>query len=105
MPYVLSLERIARQQGLQEGLETGRQEGLQEGLREGLLSAIELGLELKFGAEGLRLLPEISKLEDVDLLKALQEGLKVAKRLEELQTIYQPQTPQTQDVRDIETDS
>ncbi|MFQ5872778.1 MAG: hypothetical protein ACE5JL_03115 [Dehalococcoidia bacterium] len=72
------------EQGRQEGL----QEGRQEGVREGLLAGIELGLELKFGSEGLRLLPEIRKEEDVDVLKAIHEGLKTVDTVEELRRIY-----------------
>jgi len=39
MPYITSVERV--------------------GMKKGLLKGIELGLEVKFGAEGLKLLPEI----------------------------------------------
>jgi hypothetical protein len=45
-------------------------------------------LELKFGAEGLRVLPEISKIEDVDVLKAIHEGLKTLGTLDELRKVY-----------------
>jgi flagellar biosynthesis/type III secretory pathway protein FliH len=77
------------QQGTQQGFQQGREEGLQQGLRQGLLAAVELGLELRFGVEGLRLLPEIYKLDDVDLLRAIHEGLKRVQTLDELQRIYQ----------------
>lgn len=86
MQYITSIERI----GIQKGIE----QGIQQGLREGLLSGIELGLELKFGSEGLRLLPEISKIEDVDVLRAIQEGLKIVNSLAELRSIYQQDAPQ-----------
>ena len=59
-------------------VQRSREEGRQEGIREGLLSGIELGLELKFGDEGLRLLSEIRAIEDIDVLKALQQALKTA---------------------------
>jgi hypothetical protein len=49
---------------------------------------IELGLQLKFGAPGLRLLPEIRKIEDTDVLHALLEGLKTVDTLDELRLIY-----------------
>ncbi|MCS6845935.1 MAG: Rpn family recombination-promoting nuclease/putative transposase, partial [Caldilineales bacterium] len=64
------------QQGLQQGLSQGKEQGLAEGKREGYLAAIELGLELRFGAEGLRLLPEIAKIEDVATLRAIAEAIK-----------------------------
>ena len=66
------------QRSREEGRQLGLQEGRQEGIREGLLSGIELGLELKFGDEGLRLLPEIRAIEDIDVLRALQQALKTA---------------------------
>jgi flagellar biosynthesis/type III secretory pathway protein FliH len=90
MPYVTSIERMAKQEGIEEGI----QQGMQQGMREGLLSGIELGLELKFGSEGLRLLPEISKIEDVDMLKAIKEGFKIVKTLAELRSLYQQNEPQ-----------
>jgi predicted transposase YdaD len=62
--------------------------GRQEGLREGLLAAIEFGLELKFGAFGLELMPEISQIQDVDVLRAIQEGLRTINNLDELREIY-----------------
>lgn len=76
MPYVTSVERMAKQ------------EGLQEGLREGLLSGIELALELKFGSEGSQIFPEIAQIEDVDTLKAIQSGLRQVNTLAELRSIY-----------------
>ena len=48
MPYVSSVEKIGIKKGIQQGIQTGR--------REGMLDAIELGLSIKFGINGLRLL-------------------------------------------------
>ncbi len=78
-----------REQGLKQGMEQGLQQGMQQGLREGLLSGIELGLELKFGSAGVHLLPEIYKIEDMDVLRAIREGLKHVDTPEELRRIYQ----------------
>ena len=102
--YITSVERIGikkgfqqgvqegRQEGKQLGLQEGKQEGLQEGkqlgLREGLLNGIELGLALKFGSEGLHLLPEIYDIEDVKVLRAIHEGLKIMETVEALRRIY-----------------
>lgn len=77
MPYVTSVERIAKQ------------EGVREGLLEGLLEGIKLGLELKFGDEGLELLPEISQIQDTEVLKEIQAGIKRASSTEKLRSIYQ----------------
>lgn len=78
------------QQGVQQGLQQGLQQGEQRGLRQGLLDGIELALELRFGLDGLRLLPEIAKIEDVDVLKAVHEGLRRAETPEALRRLYQP---------------
>ncbi len=75
MPYVTSIERFA--------LERGRQEGLEEGL----LKAIALGLELKFGAAGKRLLPKIQALHNVERLNALTRALKSAETIEEIKQL------------------
>lgn len=88
MPYITSVERIGIQQGIEQGIEQSQQL-----LRQVLLESLELGLELKFGSEGLRLLPEISLLEDVEQLRAIQAGLKTANTLDELRQIYQPTIP------------
>jgi hypothetical protein len=48
-----------------------------------------LGLELKWGADGLRLLPEIGPIADVYLLRAIHEGLKRVSTPDELRRIYQ----------------
>ena len=72
MPYVTSIERKAKQ----------------EGVREGLLSGIEVTLEIKFGSEGLELIPEITQINDVEVLKAIQSGLRHVNTIDELRTIY-----------------
>jgi len=75
--YITSFERI----GIKKGIEIG--------IQEGLLSGIELGLELKFGDPGLRLLPEIRKIEDVETLRAIREKLRTVEEIEELRLVYQ----------------
>lgn len=77
MPYITSIERLAKQ------------EGRQEGLREGLLSGIELALKLKFGEDKLtNLFSEISEIEEVELLRSIQAQIVQAQTLEELRNIY-----------------
>jgi hypothetical protein len=77
MPYITSIERI----------------GIKKGIKQGLLEAIELGLRLKFGDEGLEILPEISEIEDVEQLKAIISGLlTTVNTLDELRQLYQPTT-------------
>jgi hypothetical protein len=71
MPYITSVERI------------GREEGKREGLIEGIASS----LEIKFGAEGLQLLPAIETLTDVDKLKVILQAIKTATNLEDLRQL------------------
>ncbi len=76
MPYITSVER----------------RGIQKGRQQGLLKGIELGLRLKFGSEGLGILPEISELQDVNLLEAIVSGLETVSTVDELRLLYQPTT-------------
>jgi predicted transposase YdaD len=71
----------------QEILNKGRIEGRVEGRREELLLGIELGLELKFGSDGLQLMPEISQIADVDILRTIREGLRIMNTLDEVRHI------------------
>ena len=69
----------------QEILQKGREEGrLQE-----RLSGIALGLEVKFGAEGLQLMPQISQITDLEQLKIIQRGVLTVKTLNELVALIQ----------------
>jgi len=86
--YITTAERIGFEKGVQQGIQQGLERGIQQGFRQGLLKAIEIGLELKFGSEGLRLYPEIRRLEDPDMLEAISEGIKVAQQLAEVERIY-----------------
>ena len=81
MPYVTSVERI--------GMRKGMEQGIQQGQRQGLLAGIRLGLKLRFGAEGVALLPELYHIEDVALLQAVQEALETVKTPDELRRLYQ----------------
>ena len=71
------------QKGRLEGRLEGRQETLQEGIQLGL-DGIELALDAKFGADGLRLLPEIRKIKDINQLKAVQVVVRTARTPDEV---------------------
>jgi hypothetical protein len=68
MPYVTSIERMAKE----------------EGLREGLLEAVAMGLECKFGEPGLALMPRIREWKSVTKLQALTEAIRKASTLGEI---------------------
>lgn len=70
MPYVTSIERMAEQRGIKLGL----------------LEGIKMDLELKFGNEGLQLLPEISQIQDLEVLRAVYATLKRVNTLSELRS-------------------
>jgi hypothetical protein len=75
MPYITSVERI------------GREEGLREGKREGLLECIELRLQSKFGAEGSQLFPIIQAVTDVDKLRAIYRAIETATSQDEIRLL------------------
>jgi hypothetical protein len=77
MPYVTSIERMARE------------EGRTEGQREGLQQGIEVALELKFGATGAELLPLVQAEQRVDVLRAVQRALRTAQTLAEMRHLLQ----------------
>lgn len=80
-------------EALDESKAAGEAAGERSGMRQGLLAAIELGLELKFGATGLALLPAMRQVENLDVLRALYEGVKTAQQLTELRELYQTLVP------------
>ncbi len=71
MPYVTSVERLARE----------------EGRRDGLIDAIEMGLSVKFGDIGLRFLPTIRSFEDIDRLVKVKEAIKATDNLSEIESL------------------
>jgi hypothetical protein len=73
MPYVTSIERLAKKEG--------REEGHQEGLREGLLEGIAVLLEARFGAPGRRLVPKTRQIDEIDALRRLAREIKTAETL------------------------
>jgi hypothetical protein len=78
MPFITTPERI------------GMQEGMKKGLFAGLLKGIEALLEVKFGAAGLQLLPEIRQLQDAGILEAVLEAVKTASTPEEVRRAWSP---------------
>lgn len=65
----------------------GEQVGEKRGEQRGILSAIELGLELKFGADALELMESISQVQDLEKLKVIKDAIKSVNILDELQQL------------------
>ena len=82
MPYITSVERIGMQRGFEQGMQQGMQQGIQQA-RMDVLAGIELGLELRFGINGLALLPEVSKIQDVERLRFLRSALRAVPILDD----------------------
>ncbi len=64
-----------------------RNEGRQQGIVEGLLGAIELGLGIKFGPQGMKLMPAIRRIQDVERLRAIKEAVKIAKHISQVKEV------------------
>ena len=75
MRYVSTLERMATDRGIQQGI------------RQGLFEAVELGLNVKFGVEGLTLMPRVRAIEDTEQLRLIKEALKVSGDLGEIEAL------------------
>jgi hypothetical protein len=45
-------------------------------------------LEIKFGIDGLRLMPEIRKIQDTDVLRAVQQSVTAAQIPDDVRRIY-----------------
>jgi predicted transposase YdaD len=65
------------------------QQGEQKGEKKDRLSSIELCLEVKFGNEGLKFMPKISEISDLETLKTIQRSILTVESLEELKHILQ----------------
>ena len=75
-PYITSVERFGFQRGLKEGRALGLEEGQIKGMREGLLNGIGLVLEVRFGDQGMGLLPRLKEVQDVDTLQRVMDLLR-----------------------------
>jgi hypothetical protein len=76
MPFVTTVERLARE------------EGIEEGVSRGTLRGIEVALNLKFGASGLSLLPEIRAIDDNARLETILDSIESAASPDELRRIW-----------------
>ena len=58
------------------------------GMEKGLLKGIEECLELKFGDEGLKLMPELREIQDHELLDAVLGAIKKASTPDDLRRLW-----------------
>jgi len=84
MPYITSIERLAKEEGREEGREEVRVE-----YAEIAIQGIALALEAKFGAAGLALLPLLEGTQDLAKLRAVQQAIRSGLALEEVQSIME----------------
>ena len=54
---------------------------------ESLQEGIELGLGIKFGARGLKLMPAIRRIQDAGRLKAIKEAVKIAGNIKQVKEV------------------
>lgn len=73
---------------VEQGIQKGLSQGLSQGRREGLLDAIQLGLRLRFGSEGMRLMPEIYRIQDDTILRTIYGSIETVKTPDELRMLY-----------------
>ncbi|MHC5938752.1 Rpn family recombination-promoting nuclease/putative transposase [Nostoc sp.] len=73
--------------GEERGEARGEARGELRGRKEELYSGIELALEIKFGNQGLELMPIISQITDLQKLKAIQQAIKTVNTVNELQQV------------------
>ena len=74
-------------EGERIGKAEGKAEGRIEGKIEGLKEAIAIGLELKYGVEGLKLLEKIINMTSIEKLEAIKEAVKISKNREEIEKL------------------
>jgi predicted transposase/invertase (TIGR01784 family) len=74
-------------QGVQQGIQQGVQQGIQQGIRDGLIEGIELALSLKFGDDGVKMMPLIQHIQDCERLRAVKNAIRIAKDISELKAV------------------
>jgi hypothetical protein len=70
MPYVTSIERLGRREGMREG--------------------IEVLLRVRFGDEGVKLMPEIREIHEEETLRAILKALETVASPDEVRRLWSP---------------
>jgi hypothetical protein len=73
MPFITSVQRVGRREGLREG--------------------IEVVLRLRFREEGLKLMPEIQEIHEEETLRTILKTLEIATSLDEVRRLWAPPAP------------
>jgi hypothetical protein len=72
MPYVTSVERLAREEGREEGLQEGIQKGIQKGIRKGVAEGFQAAilelLEQKFKKVAVKHVRQVRSVHEVKRL-------------------------------------
>jgi hypothetical protein len=79
-----TLAQIWTERGEKEGEKKGRKEGRKEGLLDGL----ETALDIKFGMDGISLMPELRNINSLEVLQLLRSAIRTANSAQELRSIY-----------------
>jgi predicted transposase YdaD len=95
-PLAQRLRTLGKTEGITEGKAEGKAEGITEGINigktegilEGLLDGLEVALDIKFGIEGLRLMTDLRRIKDINILKVVRSMLKAVNSPEELRIVY-----------------
>ena len=86
LPEIFQIQNVELLRKIQRRLKTANT--VQEFHRQVMLDRIELDLDQTFGSVGLSLLPEIAQIQNLELLKEVQNGVKTVTTTEELRQIY-----------------
>lgn len=84
---VMTLAEQLQKEGYEQGMQQGMQRGMQQGMREGLIEGIALSLDLKFGENGLALMPFIQTIHNLEQLHIIKNAIKTSQTLAELQAV------------------
>ena len=67
MRYVTSIERLAREEGVEEGIEKGIEKGVEKGVEKGMISVLKRQLTRRFGDLPRRILALLEKASPAEL--------------------------------------
>lgn len=81
MRYVTSIERLARQEGIELGVQQGVQQGLQQGVQQGIRESIINILQVRFGQTPEDIDKIIYRIENLDTLQQVQRQAVLAESL------------------------